>query len=61
MLKVISSNQISFLIILVYFLIYFVIYKFHLTVSIEIVIFFFFDSFFVKISLKNVSILLEDD
>jgi hypothetical protein len=34
--EVISSNQVSFLIILVYFLIYFAIYKFHLMVSIEI-------------------------
>jgi hypothetical protein len=59
MLKVINSNQVSFLIILVYLLIYFAIYKFYLTVSIENVIFFY--SFFVEISLKNISILLEDD
>jgi hypothetical protein len=59
MLKVINSNQVSFLIILVYLLIYFAIYKFYLTVSIENVIFF--NSFFVEISLKNISILLEDD
>jgi hypothetical protein len=43
------------------FLIYFSIYKFHLSVSIEIVFFFFFTSFFIEITFKNINILLEDD